>query len=160
MSSCGAPSAYTDAGPPERIRPFGLRRATSSAPTWCGSSSENTPHSRTRRAISCEYWPAVVEHDDLVDRARGLDVATILVDELGRGRGGGDEALGAHASVAERLPASVSAASEPLPVVRRRGPLEPRAPMPTPWAGCSCLPSVCSAGATMSSARLNSAMSL
>ncbi len=25
------------------------------APTWWGSSSENTPHSRTRRAISCEY---------------------------------------------------------------------------------------------------------
>ena len=47
----------TDAGPPERISPLGLRRATSSAPTWWGSSSEKTPHSRTRRAISCEYWP-------------------------------------------------------------------------------------------------------
>src|ERR687888_1208143 len=56
-SSFGAPSAYTDAGPPLRIRPFGRRRRTSSAPTWCGSSSLNTPHSRTRRAISCEYWP-------------------------------------------------------------------------------------------------------
>src|SRR6478752_7229772 len=53
----GAPSAYTDAGPPERIRPLGRRRATSSAPTWWGNSSLNTPHSRTRRAISCEYWP-------------------------------------------------------------------------------------------------------
>src|SRR3954451_20055856 len=56
-SSLGAPSAYTDAGPPERISPFGLRRRTSSTPTWCGSSSENTPHSRTRRAMSCEYCP-------------------------------------------------------------------------------------------------------
>src|SRR5919108_759637 len=56
-SSRGAPRAYTDAGPPERISPFGARRRTSSTPTWCGSSSENTPHSRTRRAISCEYWP-------------------------------------------------------------------------------------------------------
>src|SRR5215217_3282563 len=56
-SSRGAPSAYTEAGPPDRISPFGLRRRTSSTPTWCGSSSENTPHSRTRRAISCEYWP-------------------------------------------------------------------------------------------------------
>ena len=56
-SSLGAPGAYTDAGPPVRIRPFGLRRRTSSTPTWCGSSSENTPSSRTRRAISCEYWP-------------------------------------------------------------------------------------------------------
>ena len=55
--SRGAPSAYTEAGPPERISPFGLRRRTSSTPTWCGRSSENTPHSRTRRAMSCEYCP-------------------------------------------------------------------------------------------------------
>ena len=32
-SSFGAPSAYTEAGPPERIRPRGLRRAISSTPT-------------------------------------------------------------------------------------------------------------------------------
>src|SRR3954447_12849493 len=56
-SSRGAPGAYTDAGPPERTRPFGRRRRTSSTPTVWGSSSENTPHSRTRRAISWEYWP-------------------------------------------------------------------------------------------------------
>src|SRR5262245_64422553 len=56
-SSRGAPGAYTDAGPPDRISPFGARLRTSPAPTWCGSSSLNTPHSRTRRAISCEYWP-------------------------------------------------------------------------------------------------------
>src|ERR671931_1377534 len=56
-SSRGAPGAYTDAGPPDRISPFGARLRTSSTPTWCGSSSLNTPHSRTRRAISCEYWP-------------------------------------------------------------------------------------------------------
>src|SRR5919108_2674450 len=56
-SSRGAPGAYTDAGPPDRISPFGARRRTSSMSTWCGSSSENTPHSRTRRAISCEYCP-------------------------------------------------------------------------------------------------------
>src|SRR6185436_6460004 len=56
-SSLGASGAYTDAGPPDRIRPRGLRRATSAAPTWCRRSSEKTPHSRTRRAISCEYWP-------------------------------------------------------------------------------------------------------
>src|SRR3954466_791065 len=55
--SFGAPSAYTDAGPPERISPFGRRRLISSTSSVCGSSSENTPHSRTRRAISCEYWP-------------------------------------------------------------------------------------------------------
>ena len=32
-SSFGAPGAYTDAGPPLRMRPFGLRRRTSSTPT-------------------------------------------------------------------------------------------------------------------------------
>ena len=42
----------------------------------------------------------------------------------------------------------------------RQAPLAPpRAPMPTCWSRCSCLPSVCSAGAIISSARLNSAMS-
>src|SRR3954469_10897669 len=56
-SSFGAPSAYTLAGPPDRISPFGRRLATSSTPTWCGSSSLKTPLSRTRRAISCEYCP-------------------------------------------------------------------------------------------------------
>src|SRR5436190_1902357 len=56
-SSRGAPGAYTDDGPPDRISPFGARRLTSSTPTWCGSSSLNTPSSRTRRAMSWEYWP-------------------------------------------------------------------------------------------------------
>jgi hypothetical protein len=37
--------------------PRGLRFFTSSIDTWCGSSSENTPQSRTRRAISWLYWP-------------------------------------------------------------------------------------------------------
>src|SRR4051795_9155809 len=55
--SFGAPSAYTDAGPPLRISPRGWRRRISSSGTVCGSSSLNTPHSRTRRAISCEYCP-------------------------------------------------------------------------------------------------------
>src|SRR5215213_10332071 len=55
--SFGAPSAYTEAGPPERIRPRGRRRWISSSGIVCGSSSEKTPHSRTRRAMSCEYWP-------------------------------------------------------------------------------------------------------
>src|SRR5215208_606212 len=56
-STCGAASAYTEAGPPERTSACGLRRRTSSGPMVCGTSSEYTRHSRTRRAISCEYWP-------------------------------------------------------------------------------------------------------
>src|SRR4051812_31393766 len=57
VRSRGAPSAYTDAGPPERISPRGARRLISSTSIVCGSSSLKTPHSRTRRAISWEYWP-------------------------------------------------------------------------------------------------------
>src|SRR3954470_1761109 len=39
------------------MSPRGARRLISSSGTWCGSNSENTPHSRTRLAISCEYCP-------------------------------------------------------------------------------------------------------
>ena len=56
-SSRGAPSAYTDAGPPERMIPRGLRFSICSSGVWLGSSSENTPQSRTLRAISWLYWP-------------------------------------------------------------------------------------------------------
>src|SRR3954451_18480305 len=56
-STCGAPSAYTDAGPPLRIRACGFRARTCSGVTVCGTSSEKTRHSRTRRAISWEYCP-------------------------------------------------------------------------------------------------------
>src|SRR5581483_6030555 len=56
-STRGAPSAYTDAGPPERISAAGFRRRSSSAVDRCETSSEYTRASRTRRAISCEYWP-------------------------------------------------------------------------------------------------------
>ena len=40
----GAPSACTEAGPPERISPSGARLRISSRETVWGSSSENTPH--------------------------------------------------------------------------------------------------------------------
>src|SRR5215218_1479730 len=56
-STCGAPSAYTDAGPPERTSATGFRRRSSSADARCDTSSEYTRASRTRRAISCEYCP-------------------------------------------------------------------------------------------------------
>src|SRR5262245_11686362 len=55
--SAGAPSEYTDAGPPESTSARGARsRISSSSVSW-GSSSAYTPHSRMRRAISCEYCP-------------------------------------------------------------------------------------------------------
>src|SRR6266540_4438696 len=56
-STRGAFSAYTDAGPPERITAYGLRRRISSGVTRCPTSSEYTRASRTRRAISCAYCP-------------------------------------------------------------------------------------------------------
>src|SRR5881227_2182586 len=56
-STCGASSAYTDAGPPLRMSAYGLRARTAAGEIVCPTSSEYTRHSRTRRAISCEYWP-------------------------------------------------------------------------------------------------------
>ena len=54
--SGGAPSEYTDAGPPDRMIAFGLRASISAAGMVAGTISEYTWHSRTRRAISCAYW--------------------------------------------------------------------------------------------------------
>src|SRR3954466_1017794 len=56
-STCGASCAYTEAGPPLRIRACGVRARPCSGVAGCGTSSEKTRHSRTRRAISCEYCP-------------------------------------------------------------------------------------------------------
>src|SRR3989440_4147225 len=56
-STRGAPSAYTDAGPPLRTTACGLRARTCAAVTPWPTSSEYTRHSRTRRAISCAYCP-------------------------------------------------------------------------------------------------------
>src|SRR3954453_17775303 len=55
--SSGAPSEYTDAGPPDSTSAAGRGSFMRSKPVVCGSSSAKTPHSRIRRAISCEYWP-------------------------------------------------------------------------------------------------------
>src|SRR6266540_930563 len=51
----GAPRSYTDAGPPERIRPAGRLAMSSATGRSCGTISEYTRHSRTRRAMSCAY---------------------------------------------------------------------------------------------------------
>src|SRR5215831_5661226 len=52
----GAPSAYTEAGPPDRMTAFGLRASICAAGMLAGTISEYTWHSLTRRAISCAYW--------------------------------------------------------------------------------------------------------
>src|SRR3954453_9474617 len=56
-STRGAAAEYTDAGPPLRMIACGLRARIASGEIECPTSSENTRHSRTRRAISCAYWP-------------------------------------------------------------------------------------------------------
>ena len=82
--------------------------------------------------------PAVVEHDDLVGRRPRARA------QAPPGAGRPRRPTHAPRSGAQ----SATSATPP-----------PRAPMPTCWSRCSCLPSVCSAGAIISSARLNSAMS-
>src|SRR5947209_12843034 len=54
-STCGAPSAYTDDGPPDRMIAFGRLACMSVNGIVDGTISENTRHSRTRRAISWAY---------------------------------------------------------------------------------------------------------
>ena len=54
--SGGAPSEYTDAGPPDKMMALGLRASISVTGMVAGTISEYTWHSRTRRAISCAYW--------------------------------------------------------------------------------------------------------
>ena len=54
-SSCGAPGSYTELGPPERITAFGARARTSATGIVCGTISEYTRASRTRRAINWAY---------------------------------------------------------------------------------------------------------
>src|SRR4051812_47222844 len=54
--SCGAPGAYTDCGPPDSTIAAGLRANISSTEVVCGTISEYTRASRTRRAISWAYW--------------------------------------------------------------------------------------------------------
>src|SRR5688572_12176993 len=54
-SMVGAPSTWTDFGPPLRMIPLGLRASISDTGMVCGTISEYTCASRTRRAISCAY---------------------------------------------------------------------------------------------------------
>src|SRR5919204_553997 len=57
VRSSGAPSEYTEAGPPERTIARAPRSRITDSGVSCGRSSANTPHSRIRRAMSCEYCP-------------------------------------------------------------------------------------------------------
>ena len=54
-STNGAPVAYTDDGPPDRMIAAGSLASRSATDAVCGTISEYTLASRTRRAISCAY---------------------------------------------------------------------------------------------------------
>src|SRR5260370_5347375 len=54
-SQCGAPGAYTLAGPPEKIRPSGCNSATRAAGKSWRTIWQKTFCSRTRRAMSWTY---------------------------------------------------------------------------------------------------------
>src|SRR5437660_11058788 len=52
----GAPAAYTEAGPPDRMTALGRRARICAVGMLDGTISECTWHSLTRRAMSCAYW--------------------------------------------------------------------------------------------------------
>ncbi len=54
-STVGAPSSYTEFGPPLRMMPVGFQARIQSAVRVGGWISEYTRASRTRRAMSCVY---------------------------------------------------------------------------------------------------------
>src|SRR3954465_15263557 len=51
----GAPGSHTEAGPPDKMIPFGRLASTSATGMVEGTISLSTWHSRTRRAMSCAY---------------------------------------------------------------------------------------------------------
>src|SRR4029450_3334511 len=55
-SRAGAPGSYTDLGAPDRISALASWARTVAGSTSQGTTSENTWHSRTRRAMSWAYW--------------------------------------------------------------------------------------------------------
>src|SRR6478672_207996 len=61
MPSTGMPSSSSSGrssgAPSESTSAAGRRSRMCSESIVCGRSSAKTPHSRIRRAISCEYWP-------------------------------------------------------------------------------------------------------
>src|SRR5829696_1539867 len=100
-SSCvgngGAPGSYTEAGPPDSTSALGLRSRIESTEAIAGSSSEKTPHSRMRRAMSWEYWPPKSRTSTSSEAWAGAIGAPASV--VGDSNTGGDRRapVGAHA---------------------------------------------------------------
>ena len=97
----------------------------------CGSSSAKTPHSRMRRAISCEYWPP---------KSRTRTSSRSTVDAAGRA----PSSSTSGASIASPVSAGGAASATPALSRRRpRRPLEtaarPFEPIPTDWLALELL---------------------
>ncbi len=103
---------------------------TSSTETSCGRSSLNTPHSRTRRAISWEYWPP---------KSRTSTSSVVAAVPAG-----GSGAVAARASNYSTRAGSEAAWPLPFTTPSDAGAALAAdwAPMPIAWSRCSCLPSV------------------
>src|SRR5262245_10514786 len=155
-STSGAPSSYTEAGPPDRTTPAGRRAAISDAVRSCGTISEYTWHSRIRRAISCAYCAprsttstgrsgagrsgasgtTLVAHPHvlggLVRLALGLDRRRDhelrLLELSDRGVPGGGHRRGERAEQVERAVVLVSGADQDLLQRRDLPGLDPGAP--------------------------------
>ena len=134
---------------------MGLRFWISSIGAVWGSSSLNTPHSRTRRAISWLYWPPKSRTRTSSCAAAVACGSTASASSAGDRRDGGGPL---HYSTSA---ASGCAGAPPLVTPSDAGAALAAdwAPMPMAWSRWSCLPSVCSDGATMTSARWNEGMS-
>src|SRR5215470_10802180 len=76
----GAPGAYTEAGPPDRMIADGFLASISAAGMVEGTISEYTWHSRTRRAMSWAYWaPKSTTRTGPVLSARSDGLVTALL---------------------------------------------------------------------------------
>ena len=91
-SSFGAPSAYTDAGPPDEDQPLGLAPPDLLGADVVGQQLAEDAALAHAARDQLRVLPAVVEDDDLVDRRRAVD-GRRLVGELRGRRRGGDEVV-------------------------------------------------------------------
>src|SRR5215510_8527755 len=82
-STCGAPGSYTLDGPPDRMIAAGSRASIAATGVSCGTSSEYTLASRTRRTDRKSVLGAEVDHEDGFGHLRSL-----LPARPGRARAG------------------------------------------------------------------------
>src|SRR6185312_6607590 len=120
-TACGAravSSSVTEAWLPERITPRGLNARTNSPSTSWGWSSQYTPVSRMRRAMSCATWDPKsrmrILSVDVVIRRFLRDLHVVHVG-FAHARGGDLDEVGARAHFVHRAAAGVAHACPEAP---------------------------------------------